>query len=360
MIPPGVVTPVACTRDLIRPTDGAQLLRKRHVYFRTLGSNGTPSTATAEPDDWEDIVKICFNNREADFGGFIRRQLGGTELNSLASLLFKTGLNGSPKSLRERAEKLLDEGYQASADAILKRGVADEEEQRLITAGTWNVALVIDPPKKDARATDAFRNTIASANPQYTGWPIWLDASRNTDVKNRPTVSKGMLQYLIISMMEGFSSHVDFARFDPKGEFYLRRVLQDDAVPSRVTPGTALDPIIVILRVAEAMLVGMAFANALGWIPSETKLGFAFRWTRLGGRTLSAWSRPFSSFTSGVADDDTATTFVEFSLEVAPASIAQFVTEATRDLFIAFSGEEVPQSLIEELVMRLLNRNLNF
>ena len=104
----------------------------------------------------------------------------------------------------------------------------------------------------------------------------------------------------------------------------------------------------------------MAFANALGWKPSETKLGFAFRWTRLSGRTLSSWSRPFSSFTSGVADDDTATTFVEFSLEVAPASIAQFVTEATRDLFIAFNGEEVPQSFIEDLVTRLLNRNLNF
>jgi hypothetical protein len=96
-----------------------------------------------------------------------------------------------------------------------------------------------------------------------------------------PTVDQRVkgnsLEYLVISSSPGWSNHVDFARLDPVGEFFLRRILQDDGVPGKVTPGTAIDPAIMILRVAEAMAVGIAFAKALGWSPEETKLGFAFR-----------------------------------------------------------------------------------
>ena len=75
---------------------------------------------------------------------------------------------------------------------------------------------------------------------------------------------------LIISF-EG--KHVDFLRFDPRGEFYLWRALQDD-VSDRIPPEKMLEPILVILRVAEALLVGLAFAKALEWKSEEARLGF--------------------------------------------------------------------------------------
>ena len=52
----------------------------------------------------------------------------------------------------------------------------------------------------------------------------------------------------------------------------MHRLLQDDGVPSRVRPGSALDPILTILRVAEAMGVGIAFTKSLGWAPDTTTL----------------------------------------------------------------------------------------
>jgi hypothetical protein len=49
----------------------------------------------------------------------------------------------------------------------------------------------------------------------------------------------------------------------PQKKFFLRRILQD-VVADRVKPLTASDPIVVILRAAEAIAVGLGFA-ALGW-----------------------------------------------------------------------------------------------
>ena len=51
-------------------------LRQNAVYVRTI-SNGRPSSC--EPmttADWDKLMRICFDNREADIGRFMRRHLG--------------------------------------------------------------------------------------------------------------------------------------------------------------------------------------------------------------------------------------------------------------------------------------------
>jgi predicted HTH transcriptional regulator len=70
-VPPGVKVPLAAKRDMMDGTRTA--IRLGAVYFRSLASNGTPSTTEARPSDWGEIVEICFDNREADVGRFIRR-----------------------------------------------------------------------------------------------------------------------------------------------------------------------------------------------------------------------------------------------------------------------------------------------
>ncbi len=63
VVPEGVRSPVAAKKAL--EDGGRTLIRLGDVYFRTLAANGTPSTAPARPQDWPDIVEICFNNRES-------------------------------------------------------------------------------------------------------------------------------------------------------------------------------------------------------------------------------------------------------------------------------------------------------
>jgi hypothetical protein len=151
VVPPGVRTPVAAKRDLV---DGTKtLIRNGAIYFRTLAANGTPSTAEARPEDWQDIVEICFDNREADVGRFLRRQLGGGDVAALVTALREIGIaNASPvpPSLRDRCETLLQDGERRFQLALQTRSL-DSEGARLANAGAWHVALVIDPAKADAR-----------------------------------------------------------------------------------------------------------------------------------------------------------------------------------------------------------------
>lgn len=359
IVPSGIRVPVAAKRGL---TDGPRtLVRAGAVYFRTLAANGSVSTAEARPEDWREIVEICFDNREADIGRFLRRQLGGGDTAAFITALRQIGLDISATAvptLRDRALALLADG-EGRFQLALESRTLDSDEKRLAAAGSWSVAVAIEPPKDSARPDRAFSNTLASANPRLTGWPVWLDSSASADKESRPVVRNGAVEALIISIVSGWSDHLDFSRLDPKGEFFLRRVLQDDAV-SRVSPGTVLDPIIAILRTGEAIAVSVAFARALGWNPEATRLGFAFRWTKLSGRHLEPWANPIVPISGGTAHDDAVTTFVEVSLDTPLTAIAPIVEQATLDLFVSFDGYKLPSEATEHWIRRLIERNLGF
>jgi hypothetical protein len=322
--------------------------------------NGTVSTALARPQDWKEMVEICFDNREADVGRFLRRQLGGQEIGTLKNVLNELGFGQSSPpgpTLRQRAEALLQDGEARFAKALASRKFTGEERV-LIDAGAWEVALVIDPPHTDQLPDQIFRATISSSNPSYTGWPVWLDSTRFTDEKSRPKVVDKAQEALIASA-QGWSKHLDFMRLDPKGEFFLRRNLSDD-VTDKIKPASLLDPIIIIIRITEAILVGLAFAKALGWDNETTRLGFAFRWTKLKGRRLEPWANPQVTISAfGSAHDDEVTTFIDLALDTPPSAIAPYVDQAVRELFVQFDGYIFPSTSVEQWVTRLITRTLN-
>ena len=264
VVPEGVRTPVAAKGDIIEPATGRKLIRHGEIYFRTLSSNGTPSTAAARPEDWKEILDICFENREADIGRFLRRHFAGDLSSFITALANAAGpVQPPPPSLNDRIRTLLDDGNHRFREALTARPNPKEIPADL---GTWSVALVIDPPHPDQSPDQDFLNVIASSNPQHTGWPPWLDSRAFTDRSAAPKVKDKAWETLIVSL-HGWSHHVDFFRMAPRGEFYLLRVLQDD-LTDKAEPKKFLDPTLVIYRVAEVMAVGRAFAKALGWDPS--------------------------------------------------------------------------------------------
>jgi hypothetical protein len=349
VVPEGVRTPVASKADLKEPT-GEKLIQYGAIYFRTLSANGTVSTAVARAQDWADILDICFENREADIGRFLRRHIGGDLPSFVAALVKAAGLSEPPPSLRYRVQELLDDGDTRFRAALKARPNPKEVQDAL---GTWSVALIIDPPRVDQIPDNDFLNVIASSNPQYTGWPPWLDSRSFTDQSHAPKVKDKAWETLIVSL-QGWSHHVDFFRFDPH---YLERILRDD-LTDKVTPKTMLDPILVILHVADVIAVGLAFARALGWDPDTTILSFGFRWTHLSGRRLHCWSNPEVMIsTSGQAHDDSSEAFVDVPLITPANAIAPYVGQAIRELFVLFSGFVISVETIEYWVRRLIERN---
>ncbi|MFY9656128.1 MAG: RNA-binding domain-containing protein [Methylocystis sp.] len=353
----GVRSPVAVRRDLSNGS-GGYLLREGDVFFRTLGANGTPSPAKARPGDWPDIVEICFENREADIGRFLRRHLSGKEASTLIEFL--TGMHVAAKppapTLRDRAQALLISGEKRFLASVDDRPLT-ETERSYLGFGMWRIALAVDPPKTSASADQNFLNAALSSNPHLTGWPIWLDSRGFSDRASAPHVLEGAWQALIISIENAWSRHLDFMRLDPHGDFYLQRLLQDDG-SDRVELGTALDVVLVILRTAEAIAVALQMVRALGW-SEEANLGMAFQWTKLKGRTLSSWANPVAYISGNHScQADTAQGFAEVPASTPISSIAPYVEEATRDLFIAFDGCVIPSQVIEDWTQRLIERRL--
>jgi hypothetical protein len=361
IVPEGIKTPVAAKGELLEGSK--RLICHGDVYFRTLASNGTPSTSLARPEDWRDIVEICFDNREADVGRFLRRQLAGRDITSLISALSQLGLAQNMPAvptLRERAETLLNDGDERFHKALESRKLTADEKLLVDggSSGSWCIGLLIDPPHPARVPDQVFLTTIESANPSYTGWPIWLSSRNFKDQHQAPIVKDRAWEALILSN-QGWAKHLDFSRFDPKGEFYLHRALQDD-LSDTIEPRKWLDPIHVLIRVAEAIAVGLAFAKALGWKEDDARLGFAFRWTGLSGRGLASWANPLSKLRRGghLAHDNVVATFTELSLDTPVSAIAPFVDQATQDLFALFGGYKMPTEAVEEWVSRLLERRL--
>jgi hypothetical protein len=265
------------------------------------------------------------------------------------------GVSATP-ILRDQTTTFLDQGMNRFSAELAARKLKGEA-LRIATAGSWEVSLVISPPKTDELPTERFRQILASSNPRYTGWPVWLDSSDFQNPANRPVVRNNGWETFIVSL-EHWSNHLDFYRFDPNGKFYLHRNLQDDAT-EKVQPGEALDPILVMIRITEAVAVGLAFARGLGWKPEQTTLGFAARWTKLRGRKLESWANPMAYVSPrGQASDDTAVSYTRLAADTPPNAISPAVGELVRPLFILFDGFEMPATSVDAWVQRLVERRL--
>jgi len=355
-IPPGVAMPVACKADL-RIGD-AFLLRESEIYVRTLTSNGTISSARASWRDIETLVRRCFDNRESDYGRLLLKAFAGispTDVKAVfqnLSLAAEQGVTGGIS-----AEEITHQGAERFAKASTERGVV------LPTIGYWDIGLRINGPMPEHVANRKFLELIAAANPDLTGWPIWLDSSSFTNASARPRLIDGQWEAFIYSPSEdrwGAWGELDFMVFDPKGNFFLRRGLQDDIGGSSAdTRGKTVDPLIQVLRIAESLVVAQAFARAMGCSEEETTLHFAFRWIGLKGRVLSVWSdRMWSIDGNGPAHQDEIRSKTHLPLAAGSEAIVQRTLEAVLPLSRIFGGYEIKEELVRKLVTRLLDRKL--
>ena len=353
-----VKTPVATKADL-RDKKGKHLIRANKVFVRSLTANNTPSTSEATWKDWGKLVEICFENREADIGRFLRRHLSGISqgaLREFVSTLSEANLQAD--SPEELAGEYLQAGRERFEAVVRERG---ERGVTLPDHGAWEVALIIigDIPRHSTN--HEFLNLLDSSNPRYTGWPVWVDSRGSRDSDLRPYVYDGAWEAFIVTLESLLGDSVDFWRIDPGGKFYLYRALRDDMSGSSKAPKplTELDVGIAVLRTAEAIAVGIEFAKAMGCPPDDTGLTFAFRWTRLRNRKLTSWAdsaRYISPGRSAYQDEVISEVFVP--LGTPKSALAQHVHEATRLLFEVFNGFELGQSVTEDLTQRLLERRL--
>jgi hypothetical protein len=354
VVPPGVKTPVASKSD-IRNGD-TKLVSTDDVYVRSLRANNTPSTTKARWKDWPTIVEVCFDNREADIGRFLRRHLSGLNPETVREFAAVMAKGMEPDT---SVEELLKEYLREGAGRFQK--VIEERTIKLPAHGTWEAALLILGNVPAHSANREFLNLLDSSNPDYTGWPVWLDSRGFTDESAKPYVFEGVWEAIIASVGSEWSDHVDFMRLDPRGKFYLRRALQDDisGTPRSPEPLKVLDFGLPVVRSAEAIAVGIAFAKAMGCEAENTVLGFAFRWTRLRGRTLGSWAQPGRYISPGRnAYQDEVVVFVNVPLDTPLSALGEYVSQVVQPLYEVFDGFALSKDVVEDLTRRLVERKL--
>ena len=351
-VPPGVKTPVATKRPLVE--NGRNIVEQDTVFIRSLNSNNTPSTTKATHKDWARITGKCFENREADIGRFLRRHLANIpHIKKLFDLIGET--EPDEKETKEnQLNSFLDESFQRFKSVITERNIEPPEH------GAMEVAAIINGEIDFYSTNQDFLNLILSSNPDYTGWPIWVDSRYFSKKTSKPYVYKHFWEASIAEFDSSWYYNLDFWRISPKGRFYLYRALQDDIGGSRVehTHLKTFDFGLAVLRVAEVVAVAIAFAKALG-ANEESSVFFVFRWTKLKNRSLSSWAEPGRHLSiKRSAHQSEIISYVAVPVNVPKTALYSYVHEANKNVFELFDGFELSDSVTEDLVTKLLEKKL--
>ena len=353
IVPSDVKTPVASKSEL--DFNGRKLIKTDMIYVRSLSANNTPSTTQATWKDWSKIVEVCFDNREADIGRFLRRHLGGLKPETIEEFATAILKKTEPEPT---VEDILRRYFQESEKRF--ESIIVERKLKLPEHGTWEVALIFIGTVPPHSANTEFLNLLDSNNPDYTGWPVWLDSRGFSDQASRPFVIDGVWESMIASLETGWDL-IDFMRFDPNGKFYLRRALEDDISGSQRIPEPmkVLDFGLPIIRCAEAIAVGIAFAKAMGCDSENTQLAYAFKWSNLRDRRLVSWANPGRYVSPGrSAYQDEVLSFISVPLETPLSAIGDYVNKIVQPLFEIFDGFALSIDVIEDLTQRLIQRKL--
>jgi len=380
IVPEGVKSPAMGRQDVVNDR-GKKVLEQYQVYVRSANSNVVQTTEPRSAQDWDELMGICFDNREADVGRFLRRNLGkileelgltlrseqGTGEGAQTSPLPATPsptptLTPTPAvvmRLGRDPETILDEGanrYAARATFLRTQ----HPPVTLPEVKAWReTGIVLTGPIKPFMGQHLLR-TVFSRHPKHSGWPLWIDP-RGLRGWDEPYPSHNGWEALVTMSNAAFvkGTMVDFWRIDPAGEFYHRRSLEDDLWPSvpDANRGKVFDIINAIKRVAEALATVQAFAQGLSSDTESATLRAAFRWTNLSGRMLFSMEPGRDFFAPTPAYEDIARSSVEMPVSAASGAIASYVNDAVTPLFLTF-GYQVPRFVVDELTEKVLRTRL--
>lgn len=352
VIPSGVQTPVAAKVGILDSrVPSKELIKKDTVYVRTLGANNTPSTAAALFSDWPQIMNVCFDNREADIGNFVRRHLTGLDIPGLLAQFS----GGSFEPQIAVIDAFLNECRQRFLDVPKAADAKNLGQGRVEYAFIINSAEV----RQAVRADDDFLSSFMYANPHHSGWPLWMDTRGFSQQSDRPRTRSGGWETLLEDYAGSFIlPHLDFWRVEPPGRFYHTRVLLDDviAIKHGREPNKFFSMDLAISEVAEALSVAISFAKSMGFPTGDTTLEFAFRWSGLAGRQLSSYNVGRYISPGRICGDEEITSHLKIPLDLAPSSIPSLMPDVVNDLFSSFNGMSFSNAIVEEIASEQLNK----
>jgi len=362
IVPNGVRTPVASRRDLLAPSNARSsakkgdklLIKENAIYVRTLLANHRPSSSEAKRGDWNRLVQICFDNREADIGSFVRRHLSTLDPSSVSKLAESLADELSMPTVEDRVLDELKSGERHFSEAVLQAKLKDAESN-----GFKEVAIVVGGQVPDHKLDNDFRMRLLLNAPNLSGWPPFVDLSHGGELQMRPYIKANGWQALLANLDSEddiIRPSLDFWRIEPRGVFFVLRALEDDLHPN-LELYDSLDFYLQIAWTTEVIIAGLSLANSLGCDATTSVVHFGFRWTRLENRRLLAWAGPHRGLRqTGRSREDEYTSLLSIPLDTPANGVAPHVDSVVRPLFLLFGGAEYHAKVIEDAVESVRSR----
>lgn len=354
-VPPGVRIPVICRNNLPKAntTDGhaaGSLLAADTVYVRTLDANGRPSSAPAKVSDWPMLMERCFNNREADFGAFARRQLSSLNLPSVTSGLLEVLQAAKEPSPVEQVDKFLDECFARFSS------LRQKHDPKPPDCGTRDAVTVIlgDFPRPEL--TQEYMLQLGLNMQRYSGWSPWdglfVNFHRGSGVA--AVVNQGWESFYYDPTL--FNT-LDFSRIEEAGRFCYIEGLRDD-LTNTVPKGTQLEFVGQTKSVTEILTGVLTFSKAFCGPESKNEIAVGIKWRRLSGRRLTSWAHPRRGFaTRALAQDDECVSHVVLPVATPSNAVGPHVENLVKPLFRLFGGWKFDSTVLQQIVGETLRRS---
>lgn len=233
------------------------------------------------------------------------------------------------------------------------KSIADKKV--LPTHGSFQVAFTINDSSEKLIVSETLLRTLKSNNPRPSGWPLWIVLQDSSDEEKRPQHFSDRWQAFIVT-----SNTLDFWMVTEKKCFYHYRALEDDLSGSTTQQAKAaklneIDFIWQVENTSDAIATGLAFARALNRDES-TVLSFAFKWTGLKNRYLTAWAHSGRYVDcKSKANVNDSIYQVNIPINATRENIVNFTFEITSHLFLEFGGyDRIPRDTIADIVTNYL------
>ncbi len=260
---------------------------------------------------------------------------------------------------QEVSPGVLKEGYQRFEKRVSELGLTPPPH------GAFEVALQVFGYPNPFHPDREFLELITRVNPQYRDWPLWMNPELLTDPSLKPKVRDGLWETALILLdnKKWRAPSIDYWFASPMGRFYHRRGFWEDGLwpvsgHRAFEPRAALDLGQQVAIVAEAFIVGQAFAIAMGVPEAAPHIEFAFRWTGLKNRILVSSTQQRLFLDELRAEDDEALTICYLPVKSDRVEILSRVLTVIRPLANKFDGYAPNERVTKETADAFLDRRL--
>ena len=338
---PVVVVPSTATTPVMAVRDCENVLRQTRVYARQ------PGPRSEEPrtvEEWRALLDRCVRRSRTTMLDAIRAIVEG-----------RVEEAGSETGPHDRLAAFVDAARKRHDELLDSTGLPPDASARL-PLGRYEIGFAFEGAAPAPSLAELRRRIDEAHRVKLTGWPTFLVMTRRG---LSPYAAEGGVEaWLGRPGIERFfgedPAHSDFWRIVPEGMLYTRTGYDEDGVPDKADPGTAIDFTLPIWRVGEALL----FARRLAATYNEVeRITAKVRWSGLKGRALRTMSETRMPMSY---DRMSHTAEVESALSVTPEQVDDNLPEVlwsfVAPVYEVFDFYELPSQTVEQELERLMRR----